>query len=134
FFGNRAADDFVLDFDAFASAIGLERDARVAVLAATAGLANEFAFAFSGFGHRFTISDLWSARIGADFEFAEQAVADDLQMQLAHAGDDELAGLFVGETAESWIFLSEALQAFTHFFAISLGLRLNRHRDDRLRE
>ena len=45
FLGNRAADDFVFDFDALALFVGLNLDAGVAVLAATAGLADEFAFA-----------------------------------------------------------------------------------------
>src|SRR5437667_5173885 len=55
-------------------------------------------------------------------------------MEFTHARDDELAGFLVGEATESRIFFSETLQPLTHFFAISLGLRLDGHRDDRLRE
>ena len=83
----------------------------VTVLTATAGLADEFAFAFGRLGDRFAIGDLRRAGVGVDLEFAEQAVANDFQVQLTHAGDDELAGFFVGEATESRIFFSETLQS-----------------------
>ena len=59
---------------------------------------------------------------------------NDFQVQLTHAGDDELAGFFVGEATERRIFFRQALQAFGHLLAIRLGLRLDGHADDRLRE
>ena len=65
FLGNRAADDLVLDLDAFAALVGLQRDAGVAVLAAAAGLADELAFAFGGFGDGLAIGDLRRAGVGA---------------------------------------------------------------------
>ena len=49
FLGNRAADDLVGDFDALALFVRLNLDARVAVLTAAAGLADEFAFALRFF-------------------------------------------------------------------------------------
>ncbi len=55
-------------------------------------------------------------------------------MQLAHAGDDGLAGLLVGMHAERRIFLGQLRQRDTHLFLVALGLGLNRHRDDRLGE
>src|SRR5439155_11810784 len=61
-------------------------------------------------------------------------VANNFQVQLAHARNDELAGFFVGETTERWIFLSQTLEAFTHLFAIGFGLRLDGHRDNWLGE
>src|SRR5439155_24425760 len=112
--GNRAADDFVFNLNAFAAFIGFERDAGMAVLAAAAGLADELAFAFGSFGDRFAIGDLRRAGVGADFEFAEQTVANDLQVEFAHAGDNNLPGLLVGKTTESRIFLGQALQALAH--------------------
>ena len=54
--------------------------------------------------------------------------------KLAHAGDDRLAGLFVGEDAEGRIFLCQALQRVGHLLLVELGLRLNGHRDDRIGE
>eukprot|EP01136_Pigoraptor_vietnamica_P024345 Opistho-1_new@6882 len=55
-------------------------------------------------------------------------------MQLAHAGNQGLAGLFVGLDAERRIFLRQALQGDAHFFLVSLGLRFDSLRDDGLGE
>ena len=44
------------------------------VLTATAGLTDEFAFAFGRLGDGFAISDLRRAGVGFDFEFAVQTV------------------------------------------------------------
>ena len=71
---------------------------------------------------------------GFDAEFALHAVDDDLQVQLAHAGDDGLAGFLVGVHAERRVFLREAVQRHAHLFLVDLGLRLHRLRDHRLRE
>ena len=106
----------------------------MAVLAATAGLADEFAFALGRLGDGFAIGDLRRAGVGVHLEFALQPVADDFQMQLAHARDDELAGLLVGETTERRVFLGQPLQAFGHLVAVLLRLRLDGHADDRLGE
>ena len=57
----------------------------VAVLAATAGLPDEFALAIGRLGDGFAIGDLRRAGVGLHLELAEQAVADDFQVQLAHA-------------------------------------------------
>ena len=65
FLGDGAADNLVLDLDALAAFVGLDLDARVAVLAASAGLTDEFAFAFRGLGDGFPLRDLRSARVTA---------------------------------------------------------------------
>src|SRR5205814_2004232 len=104
FFGNRPADDFAFDLDAFAALVGLDGDAGVAVLTATTGLADEFAFAFGELRDGLTISDLRRAGICLHFELAEQAIPDDFQMEFAHPGNDELPGLFVGKATKSGIF------------------------------
>ncbi len=89
---------------------GLDLDDDVAVLTATAGLLDELAFAVGRRGDRFAIGDLRLAGVGVHLELAQHAVADDFEVQLAHAGDDRLAGFFVGEDAEGRIFFGEALQ------------------------
>ena len=99
----------------------------MAVLTTTAGLTDKFAFTIRRLGDGFTIRDLRRTGVGLHFEFAEQAVTQDLQMQLTHAGDDELTGFLVGEATESRIFLGQLLQTFTHPLAIGLGLWLDRH-------
>src|SRR5581483_10369845 len=106
----------------------------VTVLATAARLANEFAFAFGALGNRLAISDLRRTGIGADFELAEQTVANNLQVQFAHPGNNQLAGFFVGEATEGRIFFGQALQTFAHLFAISFGLGFDRHRNNRFRE
>ena len=88
----------------------------------------------AGCGDRLAISDLRLAGVGVDLEFAQHAVANDFEVQLAHAGDDRLAGVFVGEDAEGRIFFRQALQSDAHLFLIDLGLRLDGHRDNRVRE
>ena len=99
----------------------------MAVLTATTGLADELAFAFGGLGDGFAIRDLRSAGVGFDLEFADQTVANDFQVQLTHARDDELAGFFVGEATERRIFFRQTLQTFAHLLAVRLGLRLDGH-------
>jgi hypothetical protein len=70
----------------------------------------------------------------SDAEFALHAVDDDLEVQLAHAGDDGLARFLVGAHAERRVFLRQAPQRHAHLLLVDLGLRLHRLRNDRLRE
>ena len=88
----------------------------------------------ASFGDGFAIGDLRRAGVGLNFEFALEAVNDDFQVQFTHAGDDQLAGFFVGEAAERRVFFRQALQAFGHLVAILLRLRLHGHADDGFRE
>src|SRR5205085_5788880 len=85
-------------------------------------------------GYRLPISDLGFAGVRIYFELPEHSVADNFEMQFAHAGDDGLAGVLVRIHAESWIFFSQALQRDAHFFLIQLCLWLNRHRNDGIRK
>ncbi len=85
-------------------------------------------------GDGFAVGHLRRADVGFNVELALQAVDDDVQVQLAHARDDGLAGFFVGLDAERRIFLRQATQRQTHLFLVRLGLRLDGHRDHRLRE
>ncbi len=82
----------------------------------------------------FAVGDLRLAGVGLDLEFADHAVPDDFEVQLAHAGDDGLAGLFVGEDAEGRVFLGEALKRVGHLLLVELGLRLDGHADDGIGE
>ena len=107
---NVAADDLVLDDDALAAFARPHIDFDVAVLTATAGLLDQLAYAVRAAGDRFAIGDLRLARVRVHLELAEHAVANDFEMQLAHAGDDRLAGVFVRVNAEGRIFFGETLQ------------------------
>ena len=128
------ADDLVLDLDALAALVGLNVDNGMAVLTASAGLADELALALGGRRDGFTVGNLRCPDGGLHLELAHQPVPDDVQMQFAHAGDDQLAGFVVGEDTERRILLSQALQCLGHLVAIGAGVGLDRHRDDRFGE
>ena len=55
-------------------------------------------------------------------------------MQLAHAGDDRLAGLLVGVDLEGRVLLGELGQANAHLVLLGLGLGLDGDVDDRVGE
>src|SRR6185436_11823436 len=103
---NYAADDLVLEDKAFALLGGLDVDHNVSVLTLTARLANELAFyLFNAFSDRLPVSHLRAPNVRIDLELALHAVDDDLEVELAHSGDDRLSGLLIGVNTESRIFL-----------------------------
>ena len=55
-------------------------------------------------------------------------------MQLAHAGDDRLAGLFVVIGLERRVLALQRRQRFAQLLLVRRRLRLDRHADDRLGE
>ena len=75
----------------------------------------------------FAVGDLRPAHIRLHAEFAHHAVHDDFQMQLAHPGDQSLAGVWLRVHAERGIFLRQLRQRIAHLFLIRLGLRLDGH-------
>ncbi len=83
---------------------------------------------------RFAIRHLRLADIGADAELALHAVDDDFQVQLAHAGQNRLAGVGIGRDPERRIFLRQLLDRHAQLFLIGLGLRLDGELNHRRRE
>src|SRR5205823_10420185 len=79
--GNGPANNLVFNLDAFATFVWFEGDTGMAVLAASTRLADEFAFAFGGFGDGFAVSDLRRASVGLDFILPEQPVADNFEVK-----------------------------------------------------
>ena len=140
FLGDDAADDLVDDFFALLTGhagggrVGFELDFDVTVLAATTRLADELADAFGGQVDGLAVGNLGLAGLGLDLELALEAVDDDFEVKLTHAGDEGLARLGVGGDAEGRIFLSEALQADGETLLVTLGVGLDGHRDDGLGE
>ena len=134
FLRDTSAHDLVLDSETLAALVGLDLDDDVAVLTASAGLLDQFSFAVGRGENGFLVGDLRFAGVRLDLELAHHAVADNFEVQLAHARDDRLAGFLVGEDAESRVFLGEALQCDTHLFLVDFGLRLDGHGNDRLGE
>jgi len=101
-----AADDLVEELVALARLGRLRVDDSVAVLAAAAGLAHELALdLLDGTAEGLAVGDLRAADVRVDRELAHQAVDDDLEVKLAHARDQGLAGLVVGAHAEGRILL-----------------------------
>ncbi len=107
---------------------------RVPVLASAAGLFRVLHLAVGGAGERLLVGHLRTADARLDVELALQPVDDDLQVQLAHASDDDLARLLVGLHAERRILGHQLAQAHAELLLVCLGLRLDRQRDDRLGE
>src|SRR3546814_16518495 len=102
----------------------------MAELALAARLAHELAFGLDRLADRLAVGDLRLADIRLDVELALHAVDEDVQVQLAHAGDDGLAGLFVGMPAERRVPLRPTPQGHAPFFLAEIGFRLTRPRTD----
>jgi hypothetical protein len=82
--GDDAADDLVVEHEVRLGGRP-HVDLGVAVLAAAAGLPHVAALAVGLRRDRLLVGDLRLADVGADVELAQQAVGDDLEVQLAHA-------------------------------------------------
>ena len=82
----------------------------------------------------FAVGDLRAADVGLHVELALHAVDDDVQMELAHARDDGLAGFFVGLDAEGLVFFGQAAHGMAHLLLVGFGLRLDGDGDDGLGE
>ena len=134
FLGNGAADNFVLDGEAFATLVRADLADDMAVLTAPAGLLDEFSLALGNIEDGLLVSDLWLARVCFDLELPQHAVANDFEVELTHASDDCLAGFLVCEHAEGRIFFSKTLKGDTHLFLVLLGLWLDGHRNHGIRE
>ncbi len=107
----------------------------MAILPFAAGLANELALDIAHpFADGFPVGHLWTANIGLDAELTPHTVNDNLQMQLAHPGDDGLAGLFVGMQVEGGIFCRQTVQRDAHFLLVGFSFWFDGERDHRIRE
>ena len=102
-FGTDAADDLVHELEALARLGRLDRRIftwpywpRPPVCA------DVLAFGFRRLADRFAVGHLRLADIGVHAELALHAVDDDLQVQLAHAGDNRLPGFRIGRHAAAW--------------------------------
>src|SRR3546814_20269847 len=100
FLRHDAADDRVLELIALALLVRRDLEPDMAELALAARLANELAFGLERLADRLAVGDLRLADLGLDVELALHAVDEDVQVQIANAGEDGLAGLFVGLHAE----------------------------------
>ncbi len=109
-------------------------DLDVTVLALTAGLTGILGVLLHSLLDGLLVGDLGSAHVGLHLELTQQTVHDDLQVQLAHAGDDGLTGLLVGVGLEGGVLLGQLHQGDAHLLLTGLGLGLDGHADDGLGE
>ena len=132
--GIDAALDFVDELEALAGS-RLEVDDDVAELAAAAGLADEASHdLLDPLADRLAVGDLRLADVGVDFELAQHAVDDHLEVELAHPVDQGLTGFLVGFDPEGRVLLAEALQGGAHLLLVGFRFRLDRDGDHGLGE
>ena len=83
---------------------------------------------------RLAIGYLRLADVCLNLKFTQHTVNDNLQMQLAHAGDDRLARFLIRIAAEGRIFLRKLSKRNAHFLLTGLRLGLDSHTNNRLWE
>ena len=114
---------------------GLDPDGHLGELARATGLLLVgVGDLLDGLRDGLAVGHLRLAHGGVDAELAQHAVDDDLEVQLAHARDDGLAGVLVGADLERRVLLGQRLERLRHLLLVDLGLRLDRDVDDRLGE
>ena len=82
----------------------------------------------------FAVGNLRLAHVGFDAEFAAHAVHQDVQVELAHAADFGLAGVFVEGDGERRVLSGELLDSRGELLLVTLGLRLDGNEDHGIRE
>ena len=106
----------------------------MAILTAATGLTGVFAFLTHFLGDGFSVRNLRITDVGFHFEFPQQTVYDDIQMQFAHAGDDGLPGFLIGIRTERRVLFCQFAQRNGHLFLSGFGLGLNGYLNNRFRE
>src|SRR5215204_2924553 len=130
-----AADNLVFEHEAAARLARTEVDHHVSVLSLSARLPNELALdILDGLLHSLPECHLWLTDVRLDLELPLHTVDEDLEVQLAHARDDRLAGLRIGANPECRVLLLQLLERSAQLILVGLGLRLDRDIDDRIRE
>ena len=122
---NDAAFNLINKLEAFTWLVWLKLNPDVAILTATAGLLDVFTLSFGSAADGFAIGYLWLASVSFNVKFTLEAVDNDIEMELAHARNNGLAGFFVGMNTEGRIFFGELAETDSHLLLVSLSLRLN---------
>jgi hypothetical protein len=83
---------------------------------------------------RLAVGHLGVADFRLNLEFADDPCHEDVEVQLSHAADDDLASLFVLVDGEGRVLARQNFERFLQLVAVRKGLWLDRHRDHRLGE
>ena len=131
--GDGAAHDRVLELER-RIVVGRDLDPDVAVLASSPGLAHVASLGPHRVADRLPIGDAGIADDGAHLELPEQAVHQDLEVELPHPADDRLGGLEIGRDPERGVFVGELAQRNGQQLLVRLGPGFDHAGNDRLRE
>ena len=124
--GDATTGDGVDELVAEARLLGLDRDDDAGELTRTTGLLLvRVLVLLDRLAQGLAVGHLRLADIGLHMELTLHAVDEDVQVKLAHTGDDGLAGLLVGVDAEGRILLDETLNGVRQLLLIGLRLRLD---------
>src|SRR5690606_30616580 len=110
FLRNRTTNDLALEYEFLALWVRLEYDLDAGELTRTAGLLLVRVVDFRLAGDRLTVSNLRCTDACLNLELATHTVDENVQVKLAHAGDDRLAGFLVGLDAEGRILSCKAIK------------------------
>ena len=127
---NYAALDLVDELKALAGFLRFELKADVSVLTATAGLLDVLVLVVDVHLDRLAVSDLRSAYIAVDVEFAFQTVDDNFEVELAHTGDDRLGSFLVESDDEGRVFHRQSVESDAELLVVPAALRLDGNRDN----
>ena len=136
FLRNRTADYSRLELECLLAVDihRLELNFTVSVLTTTTGLFCILAVHVNRFCDGLFVSNLRCTYVCLYLELTQKSVYDDLQVELAHTGDDRLSCLRISVRAECRVLLCKFRKRLTQFALGSLCLRLDRELDNRLRE
>ena len=107
FLRNDTADDLVVEDIAFAPDFRTDDENAVTVLTAAAGLTDVFTLSLDFAGDGLAVGNLGGAGGGVNLELAAEPLDQNLEVELAHAGDDGLAGFVVSPDLEGRVFVGK---------------------------
>src|SRR3989449_2952514 len=131
---DHVAHVLLLDLDARPACPRLQNNLGMAILAPAAGLPDVAPLGLRALANGFLVCDLRPADVGLHAELPQHAVDNDLQVQLAHAGDQGLTSFLVETDLERGVFLGQLGQRGTELLFVGLRLGFDGHGNDRFGE
>ncbi len=131
---NRTSLDFVYELNTTTWRQRLDTNLHVTVLTATSGLLDVLTFGFSVLLNRFFIGNLRTTDVSFHVKLTLHTVGEHVEVKLTHTRDNRLTSFSVSRYPEGRIFFSQTAKRHTHLLLVSLRLRFDAHRDNRLRE